>query len=126
MSKTHQRTPVSIVCVSNNSQVLNDCLIRSVDTHRTTAPETELIAVDNSRKQFSTAGAALNHGGSLAHNEVCVFVHQDVYLHSLVRLEEVAAALLTDNGIGLLGAIGITANGDLPGRIRDRVVLIGR
>jgi hypothetical protein len=105
---------------------LNDCLIRSVDTHRPTAPKTELIVVQNSQKQFSTAGAALNHGVSLAQNEVCVFVHQDVYLHSLVRLEEAAAALVTDTEIGLLGAQGITSNGDLRHRVRDRVVLTGR
>ena len=126
MSAVNQRTPVSIVCVSNNPLVLDDCLIRSVDTHRPTAPKTELIVVQNSQKQFSTAGAALNHGVSLAHNDVCVFVHQDVYLHSLVRLEEAAAALLNDTAIGLLGALGITANGNLRGRIRDRVVLLGR
>jgi hypothetical protein len=125
MSEIHQRTPVSIVCVSNNPQVLNNCLTRSVDTHRPTAPRTELIVVQNSENQFSTAGAALNHGVSLARNEVCVFVHQDVYLHSLVRLEEAAAALATDTEIGLLGALGITSNGNLRGRIRDRVVLLG-
>ena len=126
MSDALRRIPVSIVCVSNNPVVLNDCLIRSVDAHRPTAPRTELIVVQNSQKQFSSAGAALNHGVSLAHNEVCVFVHQDVYLHSLVRLEEAAAALVTDTGIGLLGAQGITASGELCQRVRDRVVLTGR
>jgi hypothetical protein len=126
MSDALRRVPVSIVCVSNDPLVLNDCLIRSVDAHRPTAPRTELIVVQNSEKQFSSAGAALNHGVSLAHNEVCVFVHQDVYLHSLVRLEEAAAALLIDTGIGLLGAQGITAGGELCQRVRDRVVLTGR
>lgn len=126
MNETPQRTPVSIICVSNNSQVLNNCLIRSVDAHRMTAPETELIVVQNSQKQFSTAGAALNHGAALAQNEVCVFVHQDVYLHSLVRLEQAAAALVVDIRIGLAGASGIAVSGDIRGRVRDRVVLVGR
>jgi hypothetical protein len=126
MSDENPRIPVSIVCVSNDLLVLNDCLIRSVDTHRQSAPGTELIVVQNSQRQFSTAGAALNHGVSLAHNEVCVFVHQDVYLHSLVRLEEAAAALMADVEIGLLGAQGITQDGELQQRVRDRVVLTGR
>ena len=126
MTDTRRRVPVSVVCVSNDRQVLNDCLIRSVDTHRPTAPNTELIVIENSEKQFPTAGTALNHGVSLAQNEVCAFVHQDVYLHSLVRLEQAAAALVADAEIGLLGAQGITANGELCQRVRDRVVLTGR
>ena len=125
MSETRQRAAVSIVCVSNNPRVLNDCLVRSVDIHRPTAPKTELIVVENSQGEFSSAGAALNYGASLAHNEVCVFVHQDVYLHSLVRIEEAASALLTDSGTGLVGALGTVANRDLRGRIRDRFALIG-
>ena len=125
MSKTHQRAAVSIVCVSNNPEVLNDCLIRSVETHLPAAPKTELIVVRNSQREFSTAGGALNYGVSQARNDVCVFVHQDVYLHSLVRLEQAAAALLMDTGIGLLGAIGITPDHGPRGQVRDRVVLIG-
>lgn len=121
---TH-RVPVSIVCVSNDAGVLGDCLIRSIEVHRATAPDTELIVVENADQQFATAGAALNHGASLSKNEVCVFVHQDVYLHSLERLEEAASTLLHNRGIGLIGAIGITAGGGLIGRIRDRMVLLG-
>jgi glycosyl transferase family 2 len=123
---TNQRIPVSIVCVSNNSDILNDCLIRSFETHKMTAPNTELIVVENFHNEFSTAGAALNRGASLAHNEVCVFVHQDVYLHSVVKLEEAAAALVRDTQIGLLGAVGRTANWEFRGRVRDRMVLLGR
>ena len=44
--------------------------------------------------RFGSAGAALNDGARRARNGVVVFVHQDVYLHSLVALEEAAAALI--------------------------------
>jgi len=125
MRARHQRIPVSIVCVSNDPIVLDDCLIRSVDTHRSSAPQTELIIIENSQHQFPTAGAALNHGVELSHNEVCVFVHQDVYLHSLVRVEEAAGAIIRDSTIGLVGAQGITPDGELRHRVRDRVVLTG-
>lgn len=121
-----QRTPVSLVCVSNNPGVLHDCLIRSVDRLRSTAPRTEVIVVENSKRQFSSAGAALNHGASLATNDVCVFVHQDVYLHSLVCLEELASVVSFDTAVGVAGASGVTSGGELLGRIRDRVVLTGR
>jgi len=126
MREAPRRSPVSIVCVSNDADVLSDALARSVQTLRPTAPQTELIVLSNGDGEFATAGAALNHGVRAARHSVCVFVHQDVYLHSLVRLEEAAAALLDDAGIGLLGALGITGRGELRGRIRDRVMLLGR
>jgi len=64
----------------------NDRLIRSVDTHRPTAPKTELIVVQNSQKQFSTAGAALNHGVSPSHNSPttkCAYssIKTSIYIH---------------------------------------------
>lgn len=126
MTGTSERAAVSIVCVSNNRAVLADCLARSVEDHLATAPGTELVVVENWDGQFSTAGAALNHGVSLARNEVCAFVHQDVYLHSLVDIETTAARLLADHRIGMVGAIGITGSGELAGQIRDRVMVLGR
>lgn len=89
------------------------------------APDTELLAIDNRDGAFATAGAALNHGARAARNEVVVFVHQDVVLHSLPALEEVAAELLDSPGIGILGAVGIDRDRRIVGRIRDRIVRIG-
>lgn len=120
-----RQCPVSIICVFNNPAVLRECLISSVRAGTPEAPHTEFIPVDNTAGQFSSAGAALNHGASLARNDVLVFVHQDVYLHSLPAVEAVAAALLDDDSIGLLGAIGVTKRGQLLGRIRDRIILSG-
>ena len=59
---------------------------------------------------YPSAGAALNHGVSLAKNDVVVFAHQDVFLHSLRALQE-AAGMLAVDGFGLLGAIGVRSNG---------------
>ena len=61
---------------------------------------------------------------SRAHDYL-VFVHQDVYLHSLRALEEAAGRLADDASIGLLGAFGIASSGSAVGRIRDRVLLLG-
>jgi hypothetical protein len=119
------RYPVSVICVFNNAAVLEDCLTASVEAGMAEAPKTEYIPVDNTAGQFSSAGAALNHGASLARNEVVVFVHQDVYLHSLAALEESAGVLHRDGSVGLVGAIGVTAEGRLLGLIRDRVIFSG-
>lgn len=119
------RTSISIVCVYNEPGVLASCLHRSVNEGLTFAPETELIAVDNCDSQFSTAGAALNHGARQASNPVIVFVHQDVYLHSLAELERAANELERDETIGVMGAAGIDRRGRMHGRIRDRVLGLG-
>ncbi|MDZ4091868.1 MAG: glycosyltransferase [Arthrobacter sp.] len=121
----HRRCAVSVICVFNNPTVLRECLTASVQAGALEAPQTEFIPVDNTAGKFSSAGAALNHGASAASNDVLVFVHQDVYLHSLVAVEEAAAALMDDDSIGLLGAIGITNQGRLVGKIRDRIILSG-
>lgn len=119
------RRPVSVVCVFNRPEVLRDCLERSIEDLRAQAPDVELIAVDNTEHRFTSAGAALNHGARAARHDYVAFVHQDVYLHSLVALEEAAGFLADDPGIGLLGACGIDASGGIVGPLRDRVVLIG-
>ena len=120
-----RRVPVSIVCVYNDADVLSSCLRRSVDAQSAAAPETELLAVDNRENRFSTAGAALNHGAREARNDVVVFVHQDVVLHSLPALEEAAAELLDASDIGIMGAAGIDRDDRIIGRLRDRIVMIG-
>ena len=88
------------------------------------ASDVEYLPIDNVNGAYPSAGAALNHGASLAKNNVVVFVHQDVFLHSLTALMEAAGQILT-GGFGLLGAVGIGSDGRIIGRVRDRVVLLG-
>lgn len=121
----HRREPVSVICVFSDPDVRRRCLDRSIEEHRREA-DVEYLPIDNTDGAFPTAGAALNHGATLASNEYLVFVHQDVYLHSLRRLEHAAGMLADDPGIGVVGASGITVDGELVGRIRDRVILLGR
>ncbi len=113
------------MCVYNDESVLESCLRQSVAAQAAIAPDTELLAVDNRDGRFSTAGAALNHGARRARNPIVAFVHQDVVLHSLPALEEVAAELLDAPDIGILGALGIDADLRIIGRVRDRIVSIG-
>jgi hypothetical protein len=120
-----RRAPVSIVCVFNDPEIRRLCLDRSIEEHRRDG-EIEYVPVDNVEGRFATAGTALNHGASLARHEHLVFAHQDVYLHSPAALQAAAGVLAADEGIGLLGATGVTASGELLGRIRDRVMLTGQ
>lgn len=124
-ASTRLQTPVSIVCVFNDPDVLESCLTRSVTAGLSDAPHTEFLPVDNRNGEFSTAGAALNHGARMARNPVVVFVHQDVILHSLTALERAAHILQNDPGIGVIGAVGIDHQRRIVGRMRDRVVQIG-
>jgi hypothetical protein len=122
MSRPH--TSISIVCVFNNLAVREQCLDRSILALAHEAPDVEYLPIDNTQHAYPSAGAALNHGVSLAKNDVVVFAHQDVFLHSLRALQE-AAKMLAADGFGLLGAIGVRSDGLLVGRIRDRVLLAG-
>lgn len=119
------REPVSIVCVFNAPDVRRDCLDRSIETLRHQVRDVDYIPVDNTSGAFGAAGAALNHGVRLAKHDYVVFVHQDVYLHSLVALEVAAGILAADSGFGVLGACGVDASGAVVGRIRDRISLLG-
>jgi hypothetical protein len=120
------RSPVSIICVANDTAVRERTLDRSIADHLHEAPDTEYLPIDNSTGAFASAGQALNHGASAARHDTVVFVHQDVYLHSLRALEEAASMLAQRPDIGMHGSVGITADGQLVGRIRDRVVVVGK
>jgi Glycosyltransferase like family len=122
---TAGRVPVSIVCVAGDPVVRTRNLDRSVTDHLHEAPDTEYLPLDNSAGGFTSAGQALNFGASIASRDFVVFVHQDVYLHSLRALEEMAGVLAERPEIGLHGSAGIAADGRIVGCMRDRVVVLG-
>jgi hypothetical protein len=84
----------------------------------------EYIPVDNVHATFPTAGSALNYGASIAKNDIVVFVHQDVLLHSVEALIKAASRMKRER-FGVLGAIGVQSRGRIVGSIRDRTVLLG-
>ena len=114
---------LSIACVYNDADVRRHCLDRSLEAGGSEV-DVQYLPVDNTRHQFASAGAALNHAVRLAEHDVVVLAHQDVYLHDLDRLAAAAAAL-EDPQWGVLGACGMTIDGELVGRLRDRVILVG-
>jgi hypothetical protein len=94
-----RREPVSVICVFSDADVRRRCLDRSIDEQRAEA-DVEYLPIDNTGGAFASAGAALNHAAAQARHEFVVFVHQDVYLHSLARLEEAAGMLADDEASG--------------------------
>lgn len=130
MTPAAPRVPVTIACVFNDPRVLGECLEGSARAGLDRAPSTELLFMDNTQRQYPTAGAALNAAAARASHDVVAFVHQDVVLHDLVALETAAAVLTGDggygDGYGLLGTAGIGADGRMLGRLRDRVPLSGQ
>ena len=124
-----QRAPISIsvVCVYNDPAVRQDCLDRSlekyIDTGNTDLP-IEYISVDNTNGEHKSAGAALNYGASEAKNDILVFVHQDVFFHSIEAVLQ-AAQEMERGHFGVLGAIGVRSDGRVVGSVRDRTVLGG-
>jgi hypothetical protein len=117
-------TGLSVVCVYNDPAVRADCLDRSLAAYDG-GLDIDYLPVDNTEHTFTSAGAALNHGARMARHDVVVFVHQDVWFHSLEQVAAKAAALHGDTW-GMLGAVGVDSGGGVVGRMRDRVELIGR
>lgn len=114
---------LTIACVFNDPVVRRHCLDRSLEAYDGPV-EVEYLPIDNTAHAYPTAGAALNHAVRMAHHDVVVLVHQDVYLHDLDQLAA-CAAWLEDERWGILGANGVTAANTSAGRLRDRVILIG-
>lgn len=125
----HQPKPVSIsiICVYNDAAVRQACLDRSISRYingHDFSPGIEYIPVENIHGKHRSAGAALNCGALMARNDVLVFVHQDVFLHSIEAVIRAAQEMERDN-FGLLGAIGIRGDGRIVGFVRDRTLLFG-
>lgn len=115
---------ITIACVYNDLAVREDCLDRSLAAFADGLP-VEYLPIDNREQTFTSAGAALNHAARRATYDVLVLCHQDVYLHAYEPLAE-AARLLRGGTWGLLGANGFTDTGASVGRLRDRLLLLGR
>jgi len=120
-------TTISIVCVYNNLAIRQECLDRTVRKYIDSGnfgALVEYIPVDNIHATYPSAGSALNYGASIAKNDIIVFVHQDVLLHSVEAVIE-AASCMDQEHFGVLGAIGVQSSGRIVGSIRDRTVLLG-
>jgi hypothetical protein len=99
----------SVVVVTNNRQKLEEVLLASLK-NQTAAYE--LIQVDNTGRQFSSAASALNFGGSQAKEKYIMFVHQDIELCSSTWLADAEKMLDCINDLGIAGVAGISEEGN--------------
>lgn len=94
---------ISIICVFNNRQILESCLLKSLSREK---DEYDLVLVDNTEKAFSSAASALNHGAEKAKGDYLAFVHQDVAFgeqFSLMHLQTQLDALPSGSIAGAAG-----------------------
>ncbi len=96
---------ISIVCVYNNEDILNNWLLKSLKNQTV---EFELITLDNTRNTFKSEAEALNYGGKKAKGKYIMFVHQDVDLSSNTWLEDVGKMLYTIPNLGIVGVVGVS------------------
>jgi GT2 family glycosyltransferase len=94
---------ISIVCVYNNKEILENFLLKSLKNQST---EYELILMDNTEVKFKSAAEALNKGGKKAKGDYIMFVHQDVDLSSINWLKESESILDSIENLGIAGVAG--------------------
>lgn len=70
---------ISVVCVYNNHEILDSCLLKTLKTQ--TYPY-ELILLDNQKGAYASAAIALNKGAVDAIGDILMFCHQDMRLES--------------------------------------------
>ena len=94
---------ISVICVYNNKEILENCLLESIKNQTTKA---ELILLDNREGRFKSAAEALNYGGEQAKGKYLMFIHQDMILKSYLCIEKVERILDKLANFGVVGVAG--------------------
>lgn len=94
---------ISIVCTCNNRTDLNNYLLKGLKEQ---SENYELIVVEDSKTDFTSAAQALNHGGERAKGEYIIFAHQDVLMESTTWLSDLHKMLMTIENLGAAGIAG--------------------
>ena len=95
---------VSIICVYNNSQSLNNQLIKSLKNFEKI--NYELVLVDSVKLGFSCSADALNYGASIAKGDVLIFAHQDIYVKNEEELIQFCQYIYDEEIGSIVGAAG--------------------
>ena len=94
---------ISVICVSNDVEVLQECLSDSLATQDT---EFEFIDVDNLDGKYKSAASGLNKGSEGAKGKYLMFVHQDVNMLSSDTLEDIERVMDSLPDAGIAGVAG--------------------
>lgn len=107
---------MSIICVYNNSDILNEYLIKSLKRQ---TDKYELILVDNRMNKFNSAASALNYGAKKANGDFFVFAHQDIYFSDENWIKDTAKKLEQIKNIGIVGVAGKTVDSIVRSNIKQ-------
>ena len=94
---------LSIICVYNDRDILEKCLLNSLKVQ---SIEYELILIDNTSGKFDSAANALNFGGKKSGEKFLMFIHQDFKFNSTTWLEEIENNLNDLDNFGVAGVAG--------------------
>lgn len=103
---------LSIICVYNDYEILNKCLLSSIKIQNNC--KYEIITIDSRKYSFSSAAEALNYGAKNASGDYYVFLHQDIKFltdDTLEKLEQIC--LKYDFGIAGVAGIKRMPSGEL-------------
>jgi len=78
---------ISVICVFNNKKQLDQQLAASLQFQKV---DYEFITIDNTKKVYSSASKALNHGALISSGDILIFAHQDIYFKTANELEELS------------------------------------
>lgn len=96
---------ISIICASNNKEILNNMLIKSLKMQ--TFNDYELIVIDAKEYNFKSASQTLNYGAIKAKGDILVFIHQDILFLNENCLEQIVK-LSNSYEFGIAGVAGTT------------------
>lgn len=94
---------VSVICVYNKKNVLEEQLLRGISLQNA---DYELVLVDNSRNEFSSAAKALNYGAQKSKGDIFVFCHQDILFEESDSLQRIEKTIKRFDGNVVVGAAG--------------------
>lgn len=107
---------MSIICVYNNEEILENYLTKSLKSQ---TEYYELILVDNRHNKFKSASSALNYGAKQAHGDYFVFAHQDINFSDENWIETTIKQLNELENIGIVGVAGKTTDSIVRSNIKQ-------
>ncbi len=96
---------ISIVCVYNNKEILDNFLLKSLKIQTV---DYELILMDNTEGKFKSAAETLNKAAINVDGNYIMFIHQDIDLMSTSWLEDTEKVLNSLDNLGIAGVAGIS------------------
>lgn len=94
---------LSIICVYNNRDILEKCLLNSLKVQ---IKDYELILIDNTSGKFDSAAKALNLGGCKSKEKFLLFIHQDFKFDSDTWLNKIEKNIKNLDKFGVAGVAG--------------------